>query len=122
MDDLRVAGLDAARKRVTPPPGAAAEADACAWRSSVPQRLGAGDRRSALPPSRRAGARDARRVGVGKAEEEVGGGSSRGTSRGSGSGAGAGGAGRRSGREGRQCGGRGGRRRRRGSGAGAAGG
>ncbi|CAO2188689.1 unnamed protein product [Urochloa humidicola] len=97
MDDLRAAGLDAARKRVTPPTGAAA--DACAWRSSVPQRLGAGDRRGALPPRppppppppRRAGAaardageaghggRDARRGGVGKAEQ-VGGGSGAGAS------------------------------------------
>ncbi|CAO2201658.1 unnamed protein product [Urochloa humidicola] len=87
MDDLRAAGLDAARKRVTPPTGAAAA------------RLGAGDRRGALPrrppppppPPRRAGAaardageaghggRDARRGGVGKAEQ-VGGGSGAGAS------------------------------------------
>ncbi|CAL4998505.1 unnamed protein product [Urochloa decumbens] len=100
MDYLREAGL-AARYRVAPTPAAAA--DVRGRRSSWPQRLGAGDRRGALPPRppppRRGGgggggaardageagdgARDARRVGVavgvgggaGKAEDDAGGGS-----------------------------------------------
>ncbi|CAO2188058.1 unnamed protein product [Urochloa humidicola] len=102
MDDLRAAGLDAARKRVTPAPGAAAAADARARRSSgLTQQLGAADRRGTLPPRRGGGAkrdpgkagdgaREARHGGVGgkgKAEEKAGGGSGRGTSRGCGGGA-----------------------------------
>ncbi|CAO2201653.1 unnamed protein product [Urochloa humidicola] len=106
MDDLRAAGLDAARKRVTPAPGtAAAAADARAWRSSGPtQLLGTADRRGTLPPRRGGGgggakrdpgeagdgAREARHGGVcgkGKAEEKAVGGSGRGTSRGGGGGA-----------------------------------
>ncbi|CAO2188691.1 unnamed protein product [Urochloa humidicola] len=90
MDDLRAAGLDAARKRVTPAPGtAAAAADARAWRSSGPtQLLGTADRRGTLPPRRGGGgggakrdtgeagdgAREARHGGKGKAEEKAGGG------------------------------------------------
>ncbi|CAO2210852.1 unnamed protein product [Urochloa humidicola] len=88
MGDLRAAGVDAA-PAPAPAPGAAA--DARAWRSSWPQRLGAGDRRCGLPPRPHPPPPPPRRgeggsgVGAGKAEDDAGG--ATGSSRGGGAGA-----------------------------------
>ncbi|CAO2175532.1 unnamed protein product [Urochloa humidicola] len=81
--DLRAAGLDAARKRVAAAPGAGVAADARTWRSSGPTQR-PGDRRGPLPPPpppRRGGGggkRDAGKEGDGAGDarktDEVGGG------------------------------------------------